>query len=59
MGPISVISKTETEISLTWSTLGSVSATGDSSITSYNLYWDNASGTTPSHKLVSTLDHEF
>ena len=59
MGPISVLSKTETEISLSWSTLESVQATGDTPITGYNLYWDNAQGNTPSHKLVTTLSHQF
>lgn len=44
MGPLSVISKTETEITLAWSPLTGV-ATGNSLITSYNLYWDNNSGT--------------
>lgn len=41
MGPISVMSKTETEITLTWSSITGV-ATGNSEITSYNLYWDKA-----------------
>jgi hypothetical protein len=44
MGPLSVLSKTETEITLAWSPLIGV-ATGNSVITSYNLYWDNNSGT--------------
>jgi len=43
MGPISVLSKTETEITLTWSSITGV-ATGNSAITSYNLYWDNSNG---------------
>jgi len=45
MGPISVISKTETEITLSWGSLTGI-ATGNSEITAYNLYWDNNSGTT-------------
>ena len=44
MGPISVVSKTETEITLSWSSLTGI-ATGNSAITLYNLYWDNNSGT--------------
>lgn len=44
MGPLSVISKTETEITLAWSPLTGI-ATGNSAITSYSLYWDNNSGT--------------
>jgi Fibronectin type III domain len=57
MGPLSVIKRTETEITLSWSKLkGSV--TGNSKILSYNLYWDNASGL-PQIKLVSTLKNEF
>jgi hypothetical protein len=43
MGPISVLSKTETEISLAWSALKGV-LTGDSAITEYILYWDNGTG---------------
>ena len=43
MGPISVISKTETEITLAWSSITGV-ATGNSEITTYNLYWDNSNG---------------
>jgi hypothetical protein len=43
MGPISVISKTETEITLSWSSITGI-ATGNSEITSYNLYWDNGNG---------------
>lgn len=43
MGPISVLSKTETEITLTWSSITGV-ATGNSAVTSYNLYWDNSNG---------------
>lgn len=43
MGPISVISKTETEITLAWSSITGI-ATGNSEITSYNLYWDNGNG---------------
>ena len=43
MGPISVISKTETEITLAWSSITGI-ATGNSEITTYNLYWDNNKG---------------
>lgn len=43
MGPISVLSKSETEIKLVWSALtGSLS--GDSPITAYSLYWDDGTG---------------
>ncbi len=43
MGPISVLNKTESEITLVWSALAGV-ATGNSPITSYNLYWDDNKG---------------
>ena len=45
MGIVTVTSKLQTEISLAWTPLTST-ATGNSLITSYNLYWDNASGVT-------------
>jgi hypothetical protein len=45
MAPISVVSKKQTEITLQWSALTGI-ATGNSAILSYNLYWDNATGTT-------------
>jgi len=45
MGAITVDSKIETEMSLSWTALEDP-ATGNSAIVSYNLYWDNASGTT-------------
>jgi hypothetical protein len=57
MGPISVTSKTETDIALSWSSLTGV-ATGNSAITSYNLYWDNHSGTT-NMLVVSALVTQF
>ena len=44
MGPISVVSKTETMVSLQWSTITGI-ATGNSDITAYKLYWDDNSGT--------------
>lgn len=37
--------RTKTTISITWSALTGT-ASGDSTILSYNLYWDNGSGTT-------------
>lgn len=43
MGPISVLGKTETEISLAWSALQGA-LTGDAAITEYSLYWDNGTG---------------
>jgi hypothetical protein len=43
MGPLSVLNKTESEITLVWSALAGV-ATGNSPITSYNLYWDDNKG---------------
>lgn len=43
MGPLSVVSKTETEISFAWSELTG-SLTGNSDILSYNLYWDDNTG---------------
>ena len=45
MGPLSVVSKRETEITLSWSELTGV-ATGNSDILSYNLYWDDNTGVT-------------
>ena len=57
MGPISVISKTETEITLSWSSLTGV-ATGNSEITAYNLYWDNNSGTVDK-LIVSGLVNQY
>ena len=45
MGPISVVSKTETMIELAWSEVSGV-ATGNSVITAYKLYWDDNSGST-------------
>ena len=57
MGPISVISKTETEITLSWGSLTGI-ATGNSAITAYNLYWDNNSGTV-SNLVVSGLINQF
>lgn len=59
MGPISVLSKTETEITLSWSTLNGQEATGNSEILAYNLYWDKGSTSQPNIKVVSTLDTEF
>lgn len=53
MGPLSVISKTETEITLVWSEL-SGPATGNSLITAYTLYWDDNSGSVDS-MLISDL----
>ena len=43
MGPIQVLLKTDTEITLSWSILTGTQ-TGNAVITSYNLYWDNNSG---------------
>jgi len=43
MGPLSVISKTETEITFAWSELTGA-LTGNSAIISYNLYWDDNTG---------------
>lgn len=43
MGPLSVVSKTETEITFAWSELTG-SLTGNSDILSYNLYWDDNTG---------------
>jgi hypothetical protein len=45
MGPLSVVSKRETEITLSWSELTGA-ATGNSDILSYNLYWDDNTGVT-------------
>jgi len=45
MGIVTVTSKLQTEISLSWTALTGT-ATGNSAILSYNLYWDNALGTT-------------
>jgi hypothetical protein len=39
-----LVSKTETTINLSWTALTSP-ANGNSPVTSYNIYWDNASGT--------------
>jgi hypothetical protein len=47
MGPLSVVMKTETEITLVWSGLSGVS-TGNSAITAYTLYWDDNTGTVDS-----------
>jgi hypothetical protein len=57
MGPISVISKNETEILLSWSAISGVSA-GNSPLTAYNLYWDNNSGVV-SIKVYSGLATNF
>lgn len=57
MGPISVISKTETEITLSWGSLTGI-ATGNSEITAYNLYWDNNSGTTDM-LIISALVNQY
>lgn len=43
MGPLSIISKTETEITVAWSELTGT-LTGNSEILSYNLYWDDHTG---------------
>jgi len=42
MGPLQVVLKTDTEITLSWSSLTGTQ-TGNGVITSYNLYWDNNS----------------
>jgi hypothetical protein len=57
MGPVSVVSKTETEITLTWSSL-SGTATGNSDITQYTLYFDDNTGET-TIKLHAGLLTEF
>lgn len=59
MGPISVIEKTETEITISWSLLSGSEATGNSDILAYNLYWDKGSESQPNIKLISTLDTQF
>lgn len=59
MGPISVLSKTETEITLSWATLQGVQATGNEEIISYNLYWDNSVASEPNIKVISTLETQF
>jgi hypothetical protein len=58
MGPISVLDKTETMISLAWSPLEDVH-TGNAAITNYTLYWDDntASIDIVLAKGVSTLDY--
>jgi|LauGreDrversion4_2_1035121.scaffolds.fasta_scaffold756917_1 hypothetical protein len=43
MGPLSVVKKTESEITLAWSELSGL-ATGNSALTAYTLYWDDSSG---------------
>ncbi len=57
MGPLSVVSKRETEITLSWSSLIGI-ATGNSDILSYNLYWDDNTGI-PSILLASDLITNF
>jgi hypothetical protein len=57
MGPLSVVEKTKTEITLVWSELAGVS-TGNSPITAYTLYWDDNSGTANS-MLVKDLVTTF
>ena len=44
MGPLSVTSNSETEVTLVWSPLVGTS-TGNSDITQYHVYWDANSGT--------------
>jgi hypothetical protein len=57
MGPLSVLNKTESEITLVWSTLVGI-ATGNSPVTSYNLYWDDNKGNIDI-RLVSDLVQQF
>lgn len=45
MDVVQIVSKKQTEISLAWTALTGVE-TGNSDILSYNLFWDNATGTT-------------
>lgn len=56
MGPISVLYKTESEITLAWAPLTGYVQTGDSPIFAYNLYWDNATGDQPTIRLTSSLE---
>jgi hypothetical protein len=53
MGVLAVVSKTESQIVLSWSTLTEVQ-TGNSPIVSYTLYFDNATGT-PNIQLANSL----
>jgi hypothetical protein len=59
MGPISVLQKTESEITLAWAPLDGSIQTGDSEILAYNLYWDNASEELPTIRLLSSLETQF
>lgn len=45
MAAVTIVSKKQTEISLSWTALTGA-ATGNSAILSYSLFWDNATGTT-------------
>jgi hypothetical protein len=45
MGVLTVVSKTESEIVVSWAALTGVQ-TGNSAIMGYSLYFDNATGTT-------------
>jgi hypothetical protein len=57
MTSISLVSKTDTDITLTWSALTGTS-TGDSTILSYELLWDNGLGTV-SIQLIDTLVYTY
>lgn len=59
MGPLSVLAKKETQITLSWAALSGALPTGNSEILSYNLYWDDSTNTEPSVKLYSGLLTEF
>lgn len=48
-----LVAKSEDEISIQWGTL-SGSTAGDSTVTTYDLYWDNNSGT-PNIQLINSL----
>ena len=54
MSAPTIDSYSDTDVSLSWSTL-SAPSNGDSSVTSYELYWDNGAGGSPSISLLNSL----
>lgn len=58
MSPPTITSYSDTEISLSWSSL-TAPANGNAAVTSYELYWDNGAGTTPSIQLVKALTNTY
>jgi hypothetical protein len=54
MSAPTIDSYSATDVTLSWSSLSSPND-GDASITSYELYWDNGAGGTPTISLLNSL----